>query len=154
MARPAKATNLTSKHLTKEELSQRKEIESQLKGKADKITPPKTLSKTQKTIFKKIVNELKDSGVLGNLDVYILSTISIAIDRLNWIENVINENEIKMLDVDLMRAKEKYSKDFYRCCNELSLSPQSRAKISNINIKSQKAKGDPLLLALKGGKRA
>ena len=42
-----------------------------------------------------------------------------------------------------MNAKDKYSKDLYRCCNELSLSPQSRAKIANINTQS---KEDDLLL--------
>lgn len=154
MPRPAKATNLTAKHLTKEEIHSKKEIETQLKGNSDKILPPKTLTKTQKKIFNYIVNELKASGILGNLDVYILTTISIAIDRMNWIEQRINEKEFEILDVDLMRAKEKYTKDFYRCCNELSLSPQSRAKISNINVKTRKEKSDPLLLALKGGKRA
>ena len=33
-----------------------------------------------------------------------------------------------------MSAKDKYTKDLYRCCSELSLSPQSRAKLANINI--------------------
>ncbi len=154
MSRPSKSTVLTSKHLTKEEAFAKKEIEAKLKGNSDKILPPKTLTKSQKKIFNHIVNELKASGILGNLDVYVLSTISIAIDRMNWIEAEINENAYKIYDVDLMRAKEKYTKDFYRCCNELSLSPQSRAKISNINIKAKKDKDDPLLIALKGGKRA
>lgn len=154
MSRPAKSSNLTSKHLTKVERFERKKIEDQLKGGSDKILPPKHLSKTQKTIFKKIVNELKESGTLGNLDIYILGTASIAIDRLNSIETMINEDQYKLMNGDLMRAKDKYTKDFYRCCNELSLSPQSRAKVSNMNVKAKKDKVDPLLLALKGGKRA
>ena len=32
--------------------------------------------------------------------------------------------------VALKSARDMYSKDFFRCCNELSLSPQARAKIS------------------------
>lgn len=151
MARPTKSVNVISKHLTKEELFTRQQKEAKLKGNSDKIVPPKHLSKTQKSIFKNIVLELKESDILSNLDIYILSICSIAIDRLINIESEINENINKMSDVNLMRAKDKYTKDFYRCCNELSLSPQSRAKISNINIQAKNKEEDPLFRVLKGG---
>ena len=49
-----------------------------------------------------------------------------------------------------MSAKDKYDKDFYRCCNELSLSPQSRAKIANINKEAIDKEEDPVIRALKG----
>ena len=51
-----------------------------------------------------------------------------------------------------MSAKDKYTKDLFRCTNELSLSPQSRAKIANINLQSDQEKTDPLLKLLAGGK--
>ena len=44
-----------------------------------------------------------------------------------------------------MSAKDKYTKDLYRCCNELSLSPQSRAKLANINVQAKEEEQDPLL---------
>lgn len=123
MARPSKSVNVMNKNLTKEELSIRKETEDKLKGAADKITPPKYLNAKQKRIFRYIVNELEASGILGNLDVYVLATASIAIDRLQEIEILINEDIKKLLDKSLMSAKEKYTKDFFRSMNELSLSP-------------------------------
>ena len=43
-----------------------------------------------------------------------------------------------------------YDSDFYRCCNELSLSPQSRAKISNLNLQAKEDSQDLLLQALAG----
>ena len=44
-----------------------------------------------------------------------------------------------------MNARAKYTQDFYRGCNELGLSPQSRAKLA-ISIAERET--DPLLDAL------
>lgn len=149
MGRPAKAVNTMSKHLSKAEMEERKEKEDCFKGKSDKIRPPTYLSASQKKIFRYIVKELEASEILGNLDIYILSTCSIAIDRLKEIETMINGDSELLLSKELMSAKDKYTKDLYRCCSELSLSPQSRAKLANINVTTQKDKADPLLEALK-----
>lgn len=141
-----------SKNLTKEEYEVRKQAEENLKGGADKISPPKHLSKEQKKIFKNIVKELRESGILGNLDIYILSTCAISLDRIQTIETMINDNPKLISDKDLRLANDKYTKDFFRCCNELSLSPQSRAKFANINLQAQQDKEDPILKVLRGGK--
>lgn len=153
MARPAKSVATMSKNLTKEEKETRLKVEEKLKGGANKITPPKHLNKEQKKIFRNIVNELEASGVLGNLDIYILSTCSIALDRIQSIETMINAEPGLIADKDLRMANDKYTKDFFRCCNELSLSPQSRAKIGNIALQTQQEKQDPLLKLLSGGKK-
>ena len=108
MARPAKNVNVTSKHLTKAEKERRSENEDKLKGSTKKSpTPPAWLTDSQKKIFRLIVKELKESGILCKLDVWVLQECVMAIDHLEQIE-----------------------KD---CNNDPSLSPQSRAKIANIN---------------------
>lgn len=150
MARPAKSVKVMSKNLTKEERESRLKTEKKLKGKANKIIPPSYLTENQKEIFSNIVYELEESGVLGNLDIYILSTCAISLDRIQTIEKMINEDPELMTDRDLRLANDKYTKDFFRCCNELSLSPQSRAKFANINLEAEKEKGDPLLKVLRG----
>lgn len=152
MARPSKSVKTMSKNLTKEERMIRLETEEKLRGKADKISPPKHLSKNQKKIFKYIVEQLKASNILGNLDIYILAQAAIAIDRLQEIEKLINSDITYLTDTKLMAAKEKYTKDFFRCCNELSLSPQSRAKLGNINLQAKQQQEDPLLRVVAGGK--
>lgn len=149
LARPSKSVDTMSKNFTKEEYAQRKEQESRLKGNDDHIFPSEYLTPSQKEIFTYIVDELQSSGILSNLDVFVLDTCSIAIDRLQWIESVINRDVNQMLNRELMSAKEKYTKDLYRTANELSLSPQSRAKLGNINIQKKQEEGDPLLNALK-----
>ena len=145
MARPAKPLNEQSGAITKEQALERERAEKKLRGKDDKVKPPSYLTNAQKKIFRYIVNELKASGVLGNLDVYVLTLAAVSIDRITDIENQINENSQLLLESKLMAAKEKYSKDFFRCCNELSLSPQARAKISIANVKAIKENRNPIL---------
>lgn len=149
MGRPCKVLESQSRHNTKEEIEERKAAEENLKGSDDKIAkPPKYLNKEQKKIYKYIICELSDTGILRNLDVYILATCAIAVDRLKVIESIINKKPAALLNKDLMSAKDKYTKDLYRCCNELSLSPQSRAKLGSLALSNKEKKEDPLLNVL------
>ena len=50
-----------------------------------------------------------------------------------------------MFNKDLMNSKKVYTGDFLRCCNELSLSPQSRAKLANLNLNAKQDKEDDAL---------
>ena len=150
MARPCKSANVISKNLTKAEMNIRSENEKKLKGNSDRIVPPDYLNDNQVELFYYIKSELEASEILGNLDVYILTKCVIAIDRLQYIEKIINKSPNAVLNSQLMSSKDKYDKDFYRCCSELSLSPQARAKISNINKDMQKKKEDPVIKALMG----
>lgn len=146
MARPCKpAKVLTDKSQTKGELTERERIEKRLRGDRVHITCPGDLSPSQKRIFRRIVKELSGSDILGSLDSYLLRTAAISIDRLQTIEGMINESPEKLTSTSLMTSKDKYTKDFFRCCNELGLSPQSRAKFAN--LMAAKAE-DPLIAAL------
>ena len=107
--------------------------------------PPDYLTNKQKDLFNYIVEQLKASEILGNLDAFILAQAAISIDRLGYIEDSINKDSALLFDSKFMASKDKYTKDFFRCCNELSLSPQSRAKLANQFVQSKK---DPLLEAL------
>ncbi|QLY82241.1 P27 family phage terminase small subunit [Clostridium intestinale] len=149
MGRNSKSVNLLSKHLTKEEREKREEAENRLKGNADNIEPSQELTENQLMIFNYIKDELHESKILSNLDKYILTKCAIAIDRLQIIEKKINAKPSLMFNKDIKSAKETYDKDFYRCCNELSLSPQSRAKIGNINLKAKDDEEDPVKKALR-----
>lgn len=148
MARPSKNTNLLSKHLTKEEKEKRQSNEEFYKGNSDNIEPPEYLTNDQVILFNFIKSELEESKLLCNLDIFILAKCSIAIDRLQWIENQVNKRQALLLNDNLMRRKKDYDSDFYRCCNELSLSPQSRAKLANINVNAKEQKEDPVLKAI------
>lgn len=149
MARPAKSVNVATKHLTKVEVDARNDAEKKLTpDKPPK--PPEHLSDSQKKIFKTVCTQLKESKILCSLDNYVLANFAIAVDRLNYIETLINRQPDNLLDKAVMTAKDKYTKDFFRGCNELCLSPQSRAKMALTNVNAAKQAEDPLLLAIKG----
>lgn len=147
MARPCKpASLLTECSQTKAEIQARIDNEKKLKGDASSIRPPKHLSKEQKKIFKEIVKKLEASQILSDKDVYLLAEFSVSIDRLQEVERRINEEPELLFDQKVMSTKDKYTKIFFRGCNELGFSPQSRAKIANINM--QEEKENPLLKVL------
>ena len=56
------------------------------------------------------------------------------------IEKQANENPGLLITNGYKSARDMYSKDFFRCCNELCLSPQSRAKLSISNLNKQPEK--------------
>lgn len=142
MSRPAKAIDTNSMKMSKKERAERKQTEEKLRGSNEDIKPFTYLNKRQKAIFKDILKNL-NKDILSNLDTYLLNQTAITIERLESLEKAINEaskitdenGKVKdKLDVStivqLKSARDMYSKDFFRCCNELSLSPQARAKIS------------------------
>lgn len=151
MARPAKAIDTNSQKMSKQERKAREETEKKLRGDNSNIKPFSYLNKRQKAIFKDILANLNPE-ILSNLDTYLLNQTAITIERLESLEKEINsastiidENGKKKdkLDVSMITSlksvRDMYSKDFFRCCNELSLSPQARAKLS-INTQPPKKK--------------
>lgn len=151
MARPCKSAKVLSEcSQTKDEIDTRVQKEELIRGKADKLTPSMELTESQLYLFNFIVEELKASGILSNLDIFLLTKAAIAIDRLHYIESIVNKNPKALFNKDIMSKKDSYDKDFYRCCNELCLSPQSRAKIANININTKNAEEDAVIKALRG----
>lgn len=137
---------MTTGTYRKDVLESRQNNEELLKGTSSDIEPPEYLTESQRSIFQYIVTSLEASGILGSLDVYILAECSICIDRMQEIERTINE--AGSIIPSLVRLKETYTKAFFRYCNELSLSPQSRAKLANINAQTAAADENPLLKIL------
>jgi P27 family predicted phage terminase small subunit len=152
MARPSKSAKVMGRGLSKKQIEDKIQAEESIRGGSSKLKPSAHLDTSQKKIFNFIVGELEQSGILGNLDIYILETCAIAIDRLQEIELLINRDINNLVNKGLMGAKDKYTKDLFKCCNELCLSPQSRARIGNINMKAEEDESDPLLKLLRGGK--
>lgn len=151
MARPSKSAKvLHPRSQTKDEIKARVEVEDELKGNLDSLEPSSRLNANQRKIFRQIVEGLKASRILGNLDIHSLEMGCITIDRLQAIEKEINRDFSNIYNRELMAAKGKYSTDFFKFCQEFCLSPQSRAKMG-IALTAKKAEEtDPLLKVLKG----
>lgn len=151
MARPCKSAKLlTECSQTKDEIAARERTEKALRGAGGAVKPPSYLTTRQKKIFRKVVDLLSAAEVIGEGDEYIISRFAIAAERLEYIEAMINDDPEMLLDQRLMASKGKYTQDFYRSCNELSMSPQSRAKMGNLLLNKRDEENDPLLAALAG----
>lgn len=157
MAKASIPIGLQSKHLTKAEIEARKEAEEKLKGIDDQVyKPPKHLTKEEKKLYKELVNELKASGILCNLDINILEQTIDSILKMRQAKALINQHGILITNSkgDLVKnpactAYKEYNAIYAKCCMELALSPSSRAKLALANIKEKQNEEDPLLKALR-----
>ena len=148
MARPAKSVNVKTGAISGEEESLRRGIEEKLRGASVLPSPPAYLSDDQKAVIAYIVDELRESDILGRLDVYVLESTAIAISRIRQINAMVNNDAGLLSDGALQSTRAKYQSDMWRGANELCLSPQARAKIGSLAAQAVKQKEDPLLKAL------
>ena len=131
MARPAKSAKvLTDKSQTKAEINMRSQIEDAVGGGADKLVPPERLNERQQQIFQGVVELMSGADILRNGDVEMVARYAFCLDRIICIEYDLNENHDMMYDKDVLSAYKNFTQIYFRCCNELSLSPQSRAKLA------------------------
>lgn len=148
MGRPAKSVRVKSGVIAGEEAAARQEIEDAVRGMAVKPEPPDGLTEDQREVFRFIVDELVESGILGRLDVFVLESTAVSVARLRKINQMVDGDDALLFDTALQGARAKYQSDLWRGCNELCLSPQARAKIGNLAAQAAKEKKDPLVAAL------
>ena len=130
MARPVKPAAMQNNHGDQKSYERRKEREQEIQGGTDLLVPPDYLTEPQKEIFVYIRDLLKQASVLGNLDLFILTQLSIVTDRLTSLEKDANQNPDNIYTKEFIAARRQYSTDFVKYCSELCLSPQARAKLS------------------------
>lgn len=159
MALASKPVDLQTKHLTKQELSERKEQEQKLKGNDSLVyIIPTNLSAKEKKVYKFLIDELKASEILNNLDINILVTTANAIVMMEDCKKLIKAHGLVTVKEDGSLIRNPASviyKDYIAIFNkgmqELGMSPSSRARLSILSINKQKEKEDPLLKVINGG---
>jgi len=147
MARPAKSVKVKSGAIASAEAEIRTEVEEHLRGTV-KPEPPEHLTEDQAAIFDFIVEGLESADILGRMDVFVLESTAIAIDRLRQINRLVNDDIDLLRDSSLQSTRAKLQSDLWRGCNELCLSTQARAKLGSIAAQAAGKKKDPLLEAL------
>lgn len=145
MARPAKSIDVQSGGISSETAQERRDIENKLKGESGEVVPTFELSERQTIIFNRIKSMFDKVGLLGELDCYVLTEGAVVIDRLNQIEEHLNERPDLLFDREICNTRKEYMQNFFRICNELSLSPQSRAKMGIIASNKDSQDSDPIL---------
>ena len=145
MARPAKSVDVKSGEIRNDIAQERREIENTLKGESSDVAPSFELSESQRMIFDRIKTMFDKVGLLGELDCYVLTEGAVVIDRLHQIEQHLNERPDLLFDRDICNTRKEYIQNFFRICNELSLSPQSRAKMGILASERDDRDNDPIL---------
>lgn len=147
MPKPAKSVKLSAKNFTKSERELRENIEESLMSPDSLVydVPSELTHKKEKDLYKFIVENMKASGVLCNLDVQLLICTVRACLHMNEAEADIKKNGLiiqgkKNAAVDIFNT---YQKQFLACCSSLCLSPTSRAKIGSLAIAQIEKENDP-----------
>lgn len=158
MARAPKPVDITNKHLTKQEIEERRQAEKKLKGNSNLVyKSPKKLSAPEKRFYRFFVDELQTSGILCNLDINILEQTCTAIVKMQECKDFINEHGIVIVkeNGDMVKnpacnAYKDYNTIFNKGMQELGLSPSSRSKLAQMNVNAKQEADDPLLKILRG----
>lgn len=114
----------------------------------EEIKAPSRLNSNQKKIFNTIKQHIENAGVYGSIDAQMLETTAIAIDRLQVIEKMINQDFDNIYNRELMAAKSKYTADFLKGVEFFGMAPTARAKFGSLVANKKAEEQDPLLKVL------
>lgn len=138
MALAPKPVALQTAKMSKEERELRQEAEDKLKGNDNKVyKKPAGLNKEVGKIYKVIVEELRATNVLNNLDIDLLVTtadsiyrLRVARKKLDELGEVIVDANGRLVKSPWVQITKDYQQIFHAGVRELGLSPSSRAKLA------------------------
>lgn len=132
IARPRQPTDLLlvkgKKHLTKAEIEDRESKE--IKAPSDKVKAPSYLPADLKKEFNKIAKELKEIGIITNLDIDALARFIIAKKMyLELTKQILEKPELMIVDKDIVTTQDKLFKQCRSSASDLGLTISSRCKL-------------------------
>jgi phage terminase small subunit len=141
---------LTGNSISKEDKALRAKVREMFGAEIfEDIKAPSRLNSNQKKIFNVIKKHIENVGVYGTIDAQMLETTAIAIDRLQTIEKMINQDFDNIYNRELMAAKSKYTADFLKGVEFFGMAPTARAKFGTLIANNKSEEADPLLKILK-----
>lgn len=165
MARPKKPVSQRTGNWGNEDMkSKYQEAEEKLKGKDDLIeNPPEILSDIAKQYYIFLVSELKETGVLGNLDIPLIAQTADCLAKMDEADEILNKEGIMISIFDrngncipkehpIVKTKNTYLTQFRALATQLGMSPSARAQLVNLKLTKESEAEDPLLqiLAMNG----
>lgn len=144
------------------EKKHRQEIEEALKGADDKVFKvPAYLTKDEKLYYKFLIDNLEISGLLCNLDIPLLEQTSNCLYVMRQCDDTIRKEGIliqsfdkygneKLIQNPAIKVKLDFMTKYNQLCNQLGLSPSSRASLAGKQIDAQQESEDPVLKLLRG----
>lgn len=157
------AVNKQGKSETKAQLQERAEYEEMLKGDDSMIDiAPPDLDELGKAYYTFIVNEIKGTGILCNVDTLILKQISDSLSKMDMCDEILaregllveeanpQTGMIKLKEHPTVKTKATYATAFRAYASQLGLSPAARAGIAGMKMEQKMAEEDPVLKVLRG----
>lgn len=145
---------------SKAQLKKRQEIEEALKGNDDKLDIiPKYLTKEEQIYYKWLLEELNASNVVSNLDQPLIEQVANILYVMRMADDDIRKNGLmiksfdkygneKMIPNPCIKIKLDYQSKYTTLCNQLPLSPASRASLAAKKVESKEQEQDPVLRLL------
>lgn len=164
MGRTKKPASLKKgKSENKTQLAAREAIEKQLMGNSDNVKSiPEYLTEEEAVYYKWLSEEIEITGVLTNLDKPLLEQTANCLWVMHKCDEHIRTNGVLITKIDKfglceekenpsIKIKLSYQAKYAHLCNQLGLSPASRASIAGKKIEANDNANNPLLAILKGG---
>lgn len=145
-----------SHHHSKEELKKMKEFEQELQGHDDLLyQAPEYLSEVGKEYYNFIVNELKDRGILSNLDKPLIEQTADCLDKMFIADSILNKEgmfidvvnsrgETHLKEHPAVKTKQAYLNQFRFCSSQLGMSPSSRAQMAQFKLDAKQESEKPV----------
>lgn len=166
MVRPRKNVTALQGAYTKEDMQDRLEQESRIKGSSDNIVAPDFIQDDAVALrkFNQLVDELKASEIISNVDVDLLAVYSNAwsiyvnATKMLYIQEMVEYQENKLgaltkVTNPYVKIQNTYSDKLMKISALFGLSPADRSKIAHLNPSSKEEEVDPLMQLLSGLKK-
>ena len=133
-----------------------------LSGNDDLVySVPQNLHSKGQMFYKFIVEELRHSNILTNIDIPLIEQTAdclskmrecdILLDKMGlFYEELDRYGNTKMVENVAMKTKLNLMTKYSQYCNALGMSPSSRAALASKKIEAKEEEQDPLLQILKG----
>lgn len=123
--------------LTKAEIEKRKAGEEKVRPPSDGVKPPSWLGRKAKTLFRRLVKDMKETELYTNVDVETMAVYCDAVERYAQAAEEIDRNGITIMGAQgapiqnpAVLVATKYASIISRCASKLGLDPSSRASLA------------------------
>ena len=162
IARPRKNVTALQGDYSKEDMQGRLKHEKRLKGNSDKIIAPDfiTYDEVAMMMFNQLVEELKASEVISNVDVDLLAVYCDCYSKYVQATKMLHIQELVELQENKLGALTKVTNPYIKVQNTYSdkmmkisslfgLSPADRSKIAHLDPSDKEKEDDPLTALLR-----
>lgn len=145
---------------SKEHLDKRAKLEEQMSGSDDLLYEiPEQLNELGGFYYKFIINELSYTGILGNLDIPIITQTADMLARVEELTEIINETGLLVVATDrngsqytkpnpAVKMRQDFLKQLSAFYTQLGMTPSARATLAEIKMGEKEEAQDPLMQAL------